>query len=73
MTTTSLNFSFDLKRSFGNEENQPNLINKLLSDNRSTNTLKTETCKPFTSPSNMGSPPTYETKCSRMTDYQSDH
>ncbi|TNV74957.1 hypothetical protein FGO68_gene9586 [Halteria grandinella] len=58
---TSLNFSFDFKY----DENNPN------SSNRQPNEPNIK--DKFSSPTTFASPPTYETRASRLTEFQSDY
>ncbi|CAD8124476.1 unnamed protein product [Paramecium sonneborni] len=60
----SLNFSFDVKTSC--DENNPNQTNRIQPS--SFNKMQK-----FTSPTTFASPPTFETRASKLTDFQSDY
>ncbi|CAD8109931.1 unnamed protein product [Paramecium primaurelia] len=60
----SLNFSFDVKTSC--DENNPNHTNRIQPS-------KLDKVQKFTSPTTFASPPTFETRGSKLTDFQSDY
>ncbi|CAK61236.1 unnamed protein product (macronuclear) [Paramecium tetraurelia] len=60
----SLNFSFDVKTSC--DENNPNQTNRIQPS-------RLDKVQKFTSPTTFASPPTFETRASRLTDFQSDY